>query len=138
MSRSSRREFFRKALGGAGVAALAGTAWSHRVRREAAASPFALRPPGALPERDFLVRCIKCGQCVSDCPFDTLHLATAGETRPLGTPTFDPRDGFVIAGDCTNCGRCIPACPEASLAFTLRSRATAKPPSVASRTRRAA
>ena len=94
------------------MAVLAGTAWGHRVRQEAAASPFALRPPGALAESDFLARCIKCGQCVTDCPYDTLHLAEAGETQTLGTPTFDPREV-----PCYLCDDlpCVKACPTGAL-----------------------
>jgi ferredoxin-type protein NapG len=34
-----------------------------------------LRPPGALPEEEFLGACIRCGLCVRDCPYNTLELA---------------------------------------------------------------
>ncbi|MCP4041391.1 MAG: ferredoxin-type protein NapG, partial [Gammaproteobacteria bacterium] len=30
---------------------------------------LAIRPPGALPEEDFLAACTRCGLCVRDCPY---------------------------------------------------------------------
>ena len=48
------------------------------VRSAQALPAQALRPPGALPEAEFLAACIRCGLCVRDCPYDTLSLATLG------------------------------------------------------------
>ncbi len=84
----TRREF----IGKAAVAATAGLVWWHLLRQEARATPFAIRPPGARDEPDFMARCIKCGQCVDACPYDTLKLATADATIPIGTPYFIPRE----------------------------------------------
>ena len=74
--------------------------------------PFAIRPPGARYEPDFNARCIKCGQCVDACPYDTLKLATTDAGIPIGTPYFIPRET-----PCYMCEDipCIAACPTGAL-----------------------
>ena len=52
----------------------------------------ALRPPGALPENEFLAACTRCGQCVQACPYDMLHLASLIAPMEAGTPYFVARD----------------------------------------------
>jgi ferredoxin-type protein NapG len=111
-TRRSRREFLSRATRGAAAAALGGVLWAHLVREQTHASPFVLRPPGARAEDEFLSRCIKCGQCVVDCPYDTLHLAGAGEPYPIGTPYFVPRD--VPCYMCPDLP-CVKACPTGAL-----------------------
>jgi ferredoxin-type protein NapG len=107
-----RREFLIRAAQGAAVAACGGLVWAHLLRQEAAASVLALRPPGALAERDFAAACIKCGQCVQACPYDTLRLARAEDSVPIGTPHFVPRE--VPCYMCPNIP-CVPACPTGAL-----------------------
>lgn len=109
---AKRREFLIKAAQGAAVAACGGLIWAQLLRREAVASVLALRPPGALAERDFAAACIKCGQCVAACPYDTLHLARAEDDAPIGTPYFVPRD--IPCYMCTDIP-CVPACPTGAL-----------------------
>ena len=49
------------------------------VARPSLARPAqAIRPPGALPEREFLGACVRCGLCVRDCPPQNLKLSTWG------------------------------------------------------------
>lgn len=109
----SRRDFM---TGGfrnrnAALAATGALAWTHVVDSSRGAGE-SLRPPGALPEQDFLASCIKCGQCVEACPFDTLKLATADEQRATGVPYFEPRQT-----PCFMCedAPCIGACPTDAL-----------------------
>lgn len=71
-----------------------------------------LRPPGALPEREFLSACVRCGLCVRDCPYDTLQLAPLGEPLPTGTPYFIARD--VPCEMCEDIP-CVAACPTGAL-----------------------
>lgn len=112
-----RREFLIKAAQGAAVAACGGLVWAQLLRREAVASVLALRPPGALEEHDFAATCIKCGQCVDACPYDTLRLARAEDDAPIGTPYFVPRD--VPCYMCSDIP-CKVACPTGALAPDLK------------------
>lgn len=77
-----------------------------------AKSAFALRPPGALPENEFLAACSRCGLCVQDCPYPTLRLGSFGEDVPVGTPYFIARQA-----PCEMCEDipCAKACPTGAL-----------------------
>ncbi len=108
----TRRELLAGAARGTGAAAGGGALWAYVLRQQAKASPFVLRPPGALAEDDFLSRCIKCGQCVVDCPYGTLRLAAADDPLPLGTPHFLPRE--VPCYLCPDIP-CVAACPTGAL-----------------------
>jgi ferredoxin-type protein NapG len=112
----TRRDFLVKAAQGAAMAATGGLLWVYMLRQEARAHPFALRPPGALAEKDFNAACIKCGQCVNACPFDTLNLAASGGGLPIGTPYFTPRD--IPCHLCPDIP-CMKACPTGALSPKL-------------------
>jgi ferredoxin-type protein NapG len=114
----SRRNFFARVGQGAALAATGGLVWSYLLTQQARATPFAIRPPGALAEADFNARCIKCGQCVDACPYDTLKLATANAGIPIGTPYFIPRET-----PCYMCEDipCVPVCPTGALDHTLEN-----------------
>ncbi len=75
-------------------------------------TPRALRPPGALPEDDFLSACSRCGLCVQACPYDTLSLASWLDNAPNGTPVFDARK---IPCEMCEDIPCVPACPTGAL-----------------------
>lgn len=106
-----RREFLLNAFKGLGLAATGGLAWGG-VIEESKSAPLILRPPGALPEKEFLASCIKCGICVEACPYDALILARPGDGNPVGTPYFIPR-----TKPCYMCKDipCAAACPSGSL-----------------------
>ena len=112
----ARRKFVIQVTQGAAMAATGGLLWSSFLQQQASASPFAIRPPGALAETDFNAKCIKCGQCVLDCPYDTLVLAKVGEPLPIGTPYFIPRE--VPCYMCEDIP-CVLACPTGALNPTL-------------------
>jgi ferredoxin-type protein NapG len=80
--------------------------------QQAHAVPFAIRPPGAQPERDFNATCVKCGACVVACPYGILRLAPVATGIPMGTPHFVPREE-----PCRLCPDipCAKACPTGSL-----------------------
>lgn len=100
-----------RAACGAGLLTLLISVPAHR-----RALAVALRPPGALPEDDFLSACLRCGLCVRDCPYDTLALAQMGDGPSLGTPFFNARN--VPCEMCENIP-CAAACPSGALDKTL-------------------
>ncbi len=74
------------------MAATGGLLWGFMVEQQVHAAHNVIRPPGAEDADEFYAKCIKCGQCVRDCPYDTLRLAAAGDRIPIGTPFFVPRE----------------------------------------------
>lgn len=113
----NRREFLVKLGQGAALAATGGLVWSYLLNQQVRATPFAIRPPGALPESDFNARCIKCGQCVDACPYDTLKLASAESGIPIGTPYFIPKD--IPCYMCQDIP-CLKACPTGAIDPALK------------------
>ncbi len=98
----SRRAFLGSAAAGLGLS-LAFPLVSAR-----ASAPTPVRPPGAMPEPDFLNRCLRCGQCLKACPSNAL--APGGFSMGLAT-IFSP---YLLArrGPCEpDCHRCGQVCP---------------------------
>jgi ferredoxin len=106
----SRREFLTAAASGAAAIPLLriggnpGPNWNARL----------VRPPGSLPEQQFLSRCLKCGQCMRICPTNVIHPAglTAG-LEGLWTPVLNFRIG--TSGCQHNCIACGNLCPTAAI-----------------------
>lgn len=115
-SKTSRRDFLVKMARNATLATAGGSLWAHLLQQQAHANNLVIRPPGALDEKDFNTACIKCGQCVTDCPYDTLKLATLDENIPIGTPYYNPRD--VPCYMCKDIP-CTRACPTGALSPEL-------------------
>ena len=67
-----------------------------------------IRPPGAVEERAFLERCIRCAECMKVCPNNALHPAffEAG-IEGLWTPILIPRIGY-CEFSCVLCGQVCP------------------------------
>lgn len=112
----SRRRFLVSGVRTAGAAALMGLGIGLYSRQSVSLSAEALRPPGALAEKDFSSACVRCGLCVRDCPFDTLSLAKPGDPATLGTPYFTARKV-----PCEMCDDipCVKACPTGALDHSL-------------------
>jgi ferredoxin-type protein NapG len=112
-----RREFLLKTIKGLGLATAGGLVWSGFIN-EGKSAPLILRPPGALPEKQFLATCTKCGMCAEACPYGALILAKPGNIQPIGTPYFIPR-----TKPCYMCRDipCVPVCPTGSLDKSLVS-----------------
>ena len=68
----------------------------------------AMRPPGALPEHEFLSACTRCAECMKVCPTNALQPALF-ETGIEGvwTPLLVPSTG-ACAEKCTSCGDVCP------------------------------
>jgi MauM/NapG family ferredoxin protein len=116
----SRRGFLYSLAGGLGVGFLS------------MQTPFALqqgkrqliRPPGAIPETEFLRTCIRCGECMKSCLTNTLQpsLWESGFSG-LWTPKMEPR----LAPCDQNCNVCGKVCPtQAIRSISLEEKTHAK------------
>jgi len=70
--------------------------------------PFLVRPPGALPEDEFLARCTRCGECMRVCIANGLQPSVfeAG-VAGLWSPVLVSRIGY-CEYNCTLCGQVCP------------------------------
>lgn len=111
-----RRRFFKEAAGSACGVGMMGLGISLINNKAEALPAVALRPPGALAEEEFLGACVHCGQCVADCPYDTLSLSRFGSSVAAGTPFFIARNM-----PCEMCDDipCAAACPTGALSKEL-------------------
>jgi polyferredoxin len=81
-----------------------GSNWQHTI----------IRPPGALPEEEFLKRCIKCGQCMRVCPTNVIQPGgIEGGLENLWTPVLNNRIGS--SGCQLNCVACGQMCPTSAI-----------------------
>lgn len=111
MSRSAkpqngRRRFLRDVVRTAGGLAAVGVALGLQ-QQTARASGVRLRPPGAINENAFASACVRCGQCVQACPYDTLKLAVL----------VDQENCLNFQG--LRCDVCYRECPKIDEAITL-------------------
>lgn len=106
--RPMKRRSFLQALK-AGVVALAVPGFSRAAGRRAAQRY--LRPPGALPEKEFLSACIRCGQCSEVCPNRCIdYFGYENGVASLDTPYIIPREK-----GCILCMKCGDACPSGAI-----------------------
>ena len=72
-----------------------------------------LRPPGALPEAEFLETCHRCGNCVKNCPANAIFPLDAS-TQPhlVKTPYIDPDEQPCVICDSL---ACMYVCPSGAL-----------------------
>jgi len=120
---TSRREVLIKLFKTVVVTGSGGLLWGSAAK-ETVSAPLVLRPPGALDAEDFIKACIKCGQCVTACPYETLKLGTPGDNKAIGTPYFIPRE--VPCYMCTDYP-CTEVCPSGALDLKELTKATDKP-----------
>ena len=71
-----------------------------------------LRPPGSVPEKEFLDLCIRCGECFKVCPGPVLHPAGLEHgIESLWTPVAHPEH----AGCHQECNFCTQVCPTGAI-----------------------
>ncbi len=82
------------------------------VHPDATPDPSLVRPPGSIPEREFLSRCIRCGECMNVCPNNALHptLLQAG-MEGIWSPMLMPRIGYCEP----TCVLCSQVCPTGAI-----------------------
>jgi polyferredoxin len=66
------------------------------------------RPPGSVKEKEFLSKCIRCGQCMQVCPTNFIQpaLFEAG-LEGIWTPVLNPQAGYCEY----ECNKCTQVCP---------------------------
>ena len=99
----SRRGFLAGMLAGTGAAVAV---------RGASGATHPVRPPGSLPEEQFLQACIRCGECFQSCPNDVL--------QPMGFEhglkgLWTPRVAANWAGCESTCNNCGQVCPTGAI-----------------------
>ncbi|MGI2171363.1 ferredoxin-type protein NapG [Shewanella sp. MF05960] len=114
----NRRQFLATTAKASCVMGMVGLGLTTVATQSRQLDPFAIRPPGALAEDDFLSACVRCGLCVEACPYDTLKLARWFEGAATGTPFFTARD---IACEMCDDIPCVKACPSGSLDHKLEN-----------------
>jgi ferredoxin-type protein NapG len=105
-----RRDFLKQitGLGAIGVVGGAGIFFAPKLKSDT----LRLRPPGAVDEDHYLHLCIKCGQCLQVCPYDSIFLEDIDGGAGLGMAYIDP-----TKRGCYLCEAfpCILACPTGAL-----------------------
>ncbi len=71
-------------------------------------NPALIRPPGSIEEKEFLAKCIKCGECMKVCPTNSIQPAflEAG-LEGMWTPVLKMKIGY-CEFECTLCGQVCP------------------------------
>lgn len=131
--RSDRRQFFLRGLGKTLEGLLGAVQKASPIPLpDAAAGPLArprsvLRPPGALPEGEFLRTCYRCGSCVDVCPVHAIQpFQDPAKPASDGPKTLEPQDDDMAGTPyvdpdlqaCEFCSdmSCVKACPSGALA----------------------
>jgi MauM/NapG family ferredoxin protein len=111
----TRRGILLSAFSGLTLASLTRTGWNQPrlLGQERAVTPADLiRPPGAIPEFDFLKLCVRCGLCMKACATNTLQpIWLKAGLEGLFSPTLVPR----LAACAVNCAICGSVCPTGAI-----------------------
>lgn len=104
----SRRQMLFSVFGGVFAVPVVKNMYPRRNDLLTAMDDYLIRPPGALPETEFLKRCTRCGECMRVCLVNALHpsLMEAG-LEGLWSPILVPRLGY-CEFNCTLCGQVCP------------------------------
>ena len=106
-----KRRDFMKQMTGLGVLAIAAGAGIYAAP-QLIADDLLLRPPGAVDEDAYRNLCIKCGQCLQVCPYDSISLEDIDGGATMGMAYIDP-----TKRGCYLCEAfpCMLACPTGAL-----------------------
>ena len=92
-----RRQFFRESF--RSIMKPVAEFLAERMNIEEPVQRTLLRPPGALPEAEFLELCYRCGNCVEDCPADAIKLYGSTDESINRTPIIDADIGACVVCD---------------------------------------
>lgn len=96
------------------TAAVTAAAAAFRNAKAFTAYTTLVRPPGSLPEEDFIRLCTGCGACVAVCPTNALQGAgLASGVRGIFSPVLAPAVGFCEK----ECNACTRACPTGAIRY---------------------
>ncbi len=110
VSKFQRRDFLQLALSTGVVIGFGGVA------KFISGEKRFVRPPGALPQRDFLALCSKCQKCIDVCPTLAIQSVTVLEDiANAGTPQMN-----FLRGTCNFCMECTLVCPTGALPPTSK------------------
>ncbi|MDP6443699.1 MAG: 4Fe-4S binding protein [Pirellulaceae bacterium] len=119
----NRRDFLRN-LAGVGAVSAGALAVAGGFTAPAGAADQPIRPPGALPEDEFLSTCIRCMRCVDACPNHAIKSTPPERGRDVaGTPFIKPREQtcMLCSRVETDYLRCTEACPSGALQQIAKS-----------------
>ena len=68
--------------------------------------PAAVLPPGAVDRKEFNVKCVACGLCITNCKGNCLSPST--NLKRFGQPEMDFRRGYCLLGCNYSCGHVCP------------------------------
>lgn len=107
-TRPSRRGFLTGTLAGAAGAFGIERAWG----ADLGAKDLPVRPPGSVPEKEFLQQCIRCGECFQACPNNVLQ--PEGFEQGL-EGLWAPKVVANWAGCESGCNNCGQVCPTGAI-----------------------
>lgn len=112
--RTGRRTFFKDALNQLiqPVAELLDVKIGQQAPLESPIQRKLLRPPGALPEPEFLEKCHRCGNCVKNCPANAIFPLPPTHGALDNTPYIDPNEQPCVICDSL---ACMHVCPSGAL-----------------------
>lgn len=96
-------------VGGAGIAGITKSFGAHL---DSPNAPRPVRPPGSVPEREFLEMCIRCGECFKACPNNVLQ--PEGFLQGL-EGLWTPQVQADWAGCESSCNACGQVCPTGAI-----------------------
>ncbi len=117
-SRPPRRQFFRQAL--RSLLEAVDEVVEDRVPwtpSEASRKRVHLRPPGAIPEAEFLETCTRSGACVEVCPVKAIQVVVSRDPSQDGTPFLLAQERACVVCDDLSC---MKACPSGALELLPR------------------